>query len=134
MRSMRSLLRPARGSLALLSLVALANAIARADSGPPVQIRAARLAELHRWHIECPPARCADPKLDVIVVDRFALIDWTNPRASGQSLLEFAPSKGWYRLAHGGGEMGKGILAALTGDAVAQRLWEQYERYRRRRS
>jgi hypothetical protein len=111
----------------------LALSVARADYGPPTAIRAARAAELHRWHIQCPPSRCADPVLDIIVVDRYALIDWTTERSGGQSLLEFAPSKGWYRLAHGRGEMGEGILAALTGDAAAHRLMAQYEAYVRRR-
>jgi hypothetical protein len=109
-----------------------ATAVARADYGPPAEIHAARLAELHRWHIQCPPSRCADPVLDIIVVDRYALIDWSTNRGGGQSLLEYAPSKGWYRLAHGGGEMGEGILAALTGDAAAHKLWKQYKAYANR--
>ena len=123
----------ARGFLAALFAAGLAAPPARADYGPPAAVGAARAAELQRWHLQCPPSRCRDPGVDVIVVGRFALIDWTTGHAAGQSLLEYAPGKGWYRLAHGGGEMGEGILAALTGDDAAHKLWAQYELYRRRR-
>ncbi len=123
----------ARAALVTALLAPLfATAVAWADYGPRAEIRAARLAELHRWHIQCPPSRCADPILDIIVVDRYALIDWSTNRGEGQSLLEYAPTKGWYRLAHGGGEMGEGILAALTGDAAARKLWIQYKAYAHR--
>jgi hypothetical protein len=118
--------------MAVTLLVAAGASPAGADYGAPAEVRAARVAELHRWHVQCPPVRCRDPKLDIIVVDRFALIDWTAAGASGQSLLEYAKSKGWYRLVHGGGEMGEGILAALTGDEAAHKLWLQYELYRKR--
>jgi hypothetical protein len=118
-------------ALAVTLLIAAGSVPARADYGAPADVGAARAAELHRWHVQCPPVRCRDPKLDIIVVGRFALIDWTAAGSSGQSLLEYAKSKGWYRLVHGGGEMGEGILAALTGDAVAHELWVQYKLYRK---
>jgi hypothetical protein len=119
--------------LPALLAAALSATPAGADYGPPGDVRAARAAELHRWHELCPPKRCAEPVLDVIVVERFALIDWSSSRGQGQSLLEYAPTKGWYRLTYGGGEMGEGILAALTGDVAAHKLWTQYERFRHRR-
>lgn len=122
-----------RHVLAACALALLSATPARADYGPPAAIRAARAAELHRWHLQCPPTRCADPALDVIVVERFALIDWRSARGQGQSLLEYAPAKGWYRLTYGGGEMGEGILAALTGDSAAHKLWTQYRLFLRRR-
>lgn len=116
-------------SLALAVLFALcATNGARADCGPAAEVHAARLAELHRWHLNCPRVRCRDPQLDVIVVERFALIGWSYADEGGQSLLEYAPNKGWYRLAHGGGIMGEGILADLTGDDSARKLWQKYKR------
>ncbi len=123
----------ARRTALALGLALLSASPARADYGPPAEVRAARAAELHRWHVACPPRRCADPVLDVIVVERFALIDWRSVRGEGQSLLEYAPAKGWYRLTYGGGEMGEGILAALTGDDAARKLWTQYRLFLRRR-
>lgn len=124
---------PRRTVLAAFALALLSAAPARADYGPPAAVRAARAAELQRWHELCPPPRCPEPALDVIVVDRFALIDWSSVHGQGQSLLEYAPAKGWYRLTYGGGEMGEGILAALTGDAAAHKLWTQYRLFLRRR-
>jgi hypothetical protein len=113
-------------SLTFAALFALsATCAASADCGPAAEVHAARLAELHRWHLNCPPVRCRDPRLNVIVVDRFALIAWLYADEGGQSLLEYAPEKGWYRLAHGGGAMGEGILADLTGDDAARKLWRQ---------
>jgi len=115
-------------SLGLTALIALcASPAAAVDCGPSAEIHAARLAELHRWHLNCPPVRCSDPQLRVVVVDRFALIGWTHAAESGQSLLEYAPGKGWYRLAHGGGAMGERILGYLTGDDAARKLWQKYQ-------
>jgi hypothetical protein len=121
------MVRTARNLTFVALFVLCATRGASADCGPAAEIHAARLAELHRWHLTCPPVRCRDPQLDVIVVDRFALIGWLHGEEGGQSLLEYAPNKGWYRLAHGGGIMGEGILADLTGDDAARKLWHLYQ-------